>query len=55
MNEKKYGEADQDDSGYPGDGVGESSIRMIHHQLLVINEQKHEDEDKGKYHPIDHL
>jgi hypothetical protein len=54
-NEEEEGEADHDQGSHPGNGVEDGTICIFHHQLLIIDEQKHEDENDGKNHSIDHL
>ena len=54
-NEKEKGEADHDGRGHPGNGVEDGAIGISHHQLLIIDKQEHEDENKGQDHSIDHL
>lgn len=55
LNYKDEGEDNHYDGGYPCDRIEDRAICIIHHQLLVIDEQKHEYEDKGESHSIDHL
>ena len=54
-NEEEEGEADNDQGGRPGNGIEDGTICISHHQLLIIDEQKHEDENKGENHSIDHM
>ena len=54
-NEEKEGEADHHEGCRPGDRIEERAVRMLCHQLLVVDEEKHEDEHERKDHPIDHL
>ena len=39
----------------PGDDIKDRAISMAHHQLLAIDQQKHEDQDGGQDHSVDHL
>ena len=54
-NEEEQGEADHDQGSHPGNGVEDGTIRISPHQLLIIDQQKHEDENNGKYHAIEYL
>lgn len=55
LDQEEEGEADHQQGGQPGDDVEDGSIRMLSHQLLIVDKEKHEDEDKGQNHSIDDL
>jgi hypothetical protein len=53
--EEEEGETDHHEGGYPGDRIEERAIRMLCHQLLVVDEKEHEDEYERKDHSVDDL
>jgi hypothetical protein len=54
-NDKEEGECNHHDGGHPGNRIEDKPIRMIHHQLFIIDNKKHEDEDEGENHSIEDL
>ena len=54
-NEKEAGKAYENEGGHPGNDVEDRAIRMSHHQLLIIDQQKDKDENNRQDHSIDHL
>ena len=55
LKDKKKGESNHHDRSHPCDHIEDQAIRMVHHQLFIVDEQQHEDEDKGENHSIEDL
>ena len=55
LDEQDQGKADHDDRRHPCDDIKDRAVSIAHHQLLVIDEKQHEDEDDGQHHPVNHL
>jgi hypothetical protein len=47
LNDKDEGEDNHHNRSHPGNDIEDQAIRMAHHQLFIIDEKKHKDENKG--------
>src|ERR1039458_10384453 len=52
---QRQGEADHDHHGGPGDEVEGARIGPFAHQIHLVDQQHHEDEDEGQQDPVEHL